>query len=345
MKILVAGLGSIGQRHARNLRSLLGSEVEIIAYRSKGLSEISTNDADFASQDSVEQEYCIRSFRDFAEAVAQGPNAVLICNPTSLHVPLALLAAEAGCHLFIEKPVSHSPDGLDRLASLVQKKGLHVLMGFQFRFHPALRLVKQLIADGAIGPVIHVQAHWGELLLNWHPEEDYRQSYSARADLGGGVLLTMSHPLDYLRWLFGEVAWVSAITAQVSGLDLDVEDLADIHVRFKSGVLGVVHLDYIEQPGSHVLQITGRGGTIRFDNSDGTVRCFRSKQDSWETFPAPNGFERNTMFLNEMRHFIACLNHQEEPLVTLTDGIKNLELVLAAKRAAASGSGVNIEHD
>jgi predicted dehydrogenase len=344
MKILIAGLGSIGQRHVRNLRALLGSGVEIIAYRARGQTHALTDRIIVDPQSNVAREYGIRAYRDFGEALAQDPDAVLICNPTSLHIPLALLAAEAGCHLFIEKPVSHSLDGLTRLATVVREKRLAVLVGFQFRFHPGLRVVKQIIDDGGIGPVIHVQAHWGEALMNWHPGEDYRQSYSARADLGGGVLLTLSHPLDYLRWLFGEVDLVSAITEQVSGLDLDVEDVADIHLKFKSGVLATVHLDYIEQPGSHVLQITGRGGTIRFDNRDGAVHCFRSEHGSWETFPAPDGFQRNTMFVEEMRHFVACLNHQAEPLVTLTDGTKNVELVLAAKRAAACGYAVNIEH-
>jgi predicted dehydrogenase len=345
MKILIAGLGSIGQRHVRNLRGLLGSEVEIIAYRARGLTDALAGSIAVDGQGNVARDYGIRAYRDFGEALGQDPDAVLICNPTSVHIPVALSAAEAGCHLFIEKPVSHSLDGLNRLATIIREKRLQVLVGFQFRFHPGLRLVKQLIDDGGIGPVIHVQAHWGEALMNWHPGEDYRQSYSARADLGGGVLLTLSHPLDYLRWLFGEVDLVSAITERVSGLDIDVEDVADIHLRFESGVLGTVHLDYIEQPGSHVLQITGRDGTIRFDNRDGAVRCFRSEHGGWETFPAPDGFQRNTMFVDEMRHFLACLNRQAAPLVTLTDGIKNVELVLAAKRAAACGQVVKVKHD
>ena len=131
-----------------------------------------------------------------------------------------------------------------------------------------------LLQAQAIGRPLAVHAHWGEYLPNWHPWEDYRQSYSARADLGGGVVVTLSHPLDYLRWLLGDVLSVSAQVGTVGDLGIDVEDLADINLRFASGCFGNVHLNYLQQPPIHRMQIVCTGGTLDWDNADGALRVF-----------------------------------------------------------------------
>ena len=334
MKVLMVGLGGIGQRHVRNLRTLLGYQVEIMAWRTRRLSHVLTDQLTIRPGADLESYYDIQVFSDLDEALVEQPDVVFITNPTALHLPVALAAAQAGCHLFIDKPVSHSLDGLDQLAAVVQEKELQVLVGFQFRFHPSLRTIKQLMDDGAIGAIVYAHAHWGEYLPDWHPWENYRRSYSARADLGGGVILTLCHPFDYLRWLLGEVQTVSAMAGQLSGLELDVEDTADVTLQFKSGAIGTVHLDYVQRPPSHWLQITGQTGTIRWDNADGAVFCYRAGQGEWESIPTPSGFERNTMFLDEMRHFLDCITGRAEPLINLEDGIRALEIALAAKRSA-----------
>jgi predicted dehydrogenase len=321
--ILIAGLGSVGRRHLRNLRTL-GCE-DVILYRT-GHSTLPDDDLAGLPVET-----------DLAAALAHQPRAAIIANPTALHLPVALAAARAGCHLFIEKPVSHSLDGLHSLADVAQEKEARILVGFQYRFHPGLRAIKLLIDGGAIGAIVCAHVHWGEHLPGWHPWEDYRRGYSARADLGGGVILTLCHPFDYLRWLLGEVQAVSAVVGRLSGLELNVEDTADITLQFKSGAIGTVHLDYIQRPPAHWLQITGQTGTIEWDNANGTVRCYQADRGEWETIPVPPGFERNTMFLEEMRHFLECIAKRVEPLITLEDGIRALEIALIAKRSALEG--------
>jgi predicted dehydrogenase len=165
-------------------------------------------------------------------------------------------------------------------------------------------------------------------LPNWHPWEDYRTTYAARPDLGGGVVLTLCHPLDYLRMLLGEaeVAW--SLTSN-RGLGLPVEDTAEIGLRFANGAVGSVHLDYVQRPPGHWLEIVGTEGTVRWDNADGAVKVFRASQNVWEAYPAPVGFERNTMFLDQMRHFIGVVRGEEAPVCSLEDGVAALKLALA----------------
>lgn len=276
--------------------------------------------------------------RDLGEALARWrPEAVVISNPTAFHMEVAISAARAGCHLMIEKPISHSLEGIDHLREALAEGSLRVLVGFQFRYHPGLQTVKRLLNDNAIGRPISARVHWGEYLPDWHPWEDYRLSYSARSELGGGVVLTLCHPLDYLRWFFGEVEAVSAQMGTYGDLDIEVEDTAEITLAFQDRTLASVHLDYNQRPASHWLEIVGTQGTIRWDNADGAVTWWTEMDDRWQVAPAPEDFERNTLFLDEMRNFLGVVSGREDPVCTLEDGICALVIALAAKESAARG--------
>lgn len=330
MKFLIAGFGSIGRRHFRNLLAI--GEGDILFYRTHH----STLPDDELSSFRVET--------DLQAALAHRPDAVIIANPTALHLEVAIPSALAGCHLFVEKPISHSLEGLDRLRAALERGGGKVFVGFQFRFHPDLLKIKRWLANGAIGQPLSVRSHWGEYLPGWHPWEDYRQGYSARADLGGGVILTLCHPFDYLRWLLGEVSKVWAFCEHVSDLQLEVDDAAEIGLRFANGALGSLHLDYIQRPPAHRLEIIGSDGTICWDYFEGAVAIFRTQGQSsstgWEVFPTPEDFQRNDMFRDEMEHFVEVVRGESSPRCSLDDGVSALRLALAAKESQMCGQVV-----
>lgn len=314
MKFLIAGFGSIGRRHLRNLLAL--GQNDIVLYRS-GRSTLPTDEI---GQFPVET--------DLKAALAHRPDAVIVANPTALHMDVAIPAAEAGCHLFLEKPIASDMAKMDNLRGALRRGRGRVLVGFQFRFHPGLRKAAQLLNEGIIGKPISARAHWGEYLPDWHPWEDYRSSYAARADLGGGVVRTLSHPLDYLRWLMGEVTEVKSLSGHISDLELNVEDTAEIGLRFASGALGSVHLNYIQRPPQHTLQIVGTNGTLQWDNADGMLRVYAPQTQTWTYYAVPDGFDRNNMFMDETRHFIQVVEGKADPLCTLEDGIRVVELAL-----------------
>jgi len=316
MRFLIVGLGSIGRRHLRNLLALGQRDILLVRTFRSTLPDDELRD--------------FPTFSSLEEGLAHGPDAVIVSNPTALHIPVALAAARAGVHLFLEKPISHTWDGVEALYRMVKEKGLKVLVGFQFRFHPTLRQVKTWLDAGRIGRPLFLRAHWGEYLPDWHPWEDYRRSYAARADLGGGVVRTLCHPLDYARFLLGEarVAW--AFTAQVSDLELqDVEDLGEIGLVFEHGAVAAVHVDYFQRPPAHRLEVIGTEGTITWDYYTGTARLLRPAAEAEEVH-LPPGWERNDMFLAEMRHFLDVLEGRAEPLCTLEDGMAALRLALDA---------------
>lgn len=326
--ILIAGFGSIGRRHFRNLQQL--GYRNLILYRT-GNSTLPTDEL---------QGYVVE--HSLHEALKYYPVAAIIANPTALHIPTAQAVAEVGGHLLIEKPISHSLAGVDSLQQTVVQRDLHVLTAFQFRFHPALQQIKLWLEEEAIGSIVSIHAHWGEYLPDWHPWEDYRQGYSTRANLGGGVVLTLSHPIDYVRWLAGEVASVYAVLGQRSQLEMDVEDTAHLLLRFQSGAVGHVYLDYIERPPSHDLKIIGHKGTIYWNNADGIAQLSRAGYKVPTRFSPPTDFTRNSLFLAEMTHFLDCIATGAKPACTLQDGCRVLEIILAAKESAVSKQEINV---
>lgn len=329
MKFLIVGLGSIGRRHFRNLLAL--GERDIVLLRSGKATLPDDELAGFP----VEHDLNVALER-------HRPDAVIVSTPTALHLDVAVPAAEAGAAILLEKPVSDRLEGLDALRAAARKNGGRILVGFQFRYHPTLNKARELIASGALGQVLTVHAHWGEYLPQWHPWEDYRQSYAARADLGGGVVRTLTHPLDYLRYLLGEIQDVKAFCGHLSPLALDgVEDVAEIALRFERGPLGGLHLNYVQRPPSHRLEIVGTQGTLRWDNADGVLHFWQAEVPFGEyraeppaypvtTFAPPAGFERNDLFLAQMRHFLDVVRGEAAPRCTLEDGIRALELALIA---------------
>lgn len=314
MRFLMAGFGSIGRRHFRNLLSL--GERDILFLRS-GKSTLSDDE--------------LRGFvveGDIHAALSHNPDAVIVSNPTALHLDMAIPAAEQGCSLLLEKPISHSLDRVDYLRRTVIQGGGAVLVGFQFRYHPGLIKAKQLIDDGVIGKILAVQVHWGEYLPGWHPWEDYRQGYAARHDLGGGVALTLSHPFDYLRWMVGEIAEVQGKAGKVSDLEIDVPDVADAILRFDCGAVGHVHLNFFERPTSHWVEIIGSEGKLAWDQVNGGVRWYPSQSEEWLTYALPESFERNQLFLEEIAHFIDVAHGNAVPRCNLEDGVRALEIAL-----------------
>jgi predicted dehydrogenase len=344
MKILVVGLGGIGQRHVRNLRQLCGDDLAIAAVRSRGLTRVLTDRLEIDPGAELTSTYGVREEPDLERALADAPDAVLVCNPTSLHMSVALAAARAGRHLFVEKPLSDKWDGVDELLDQVSRRRLVGAVGYQMRFHPCLGRLRELLAARTVGRVIAVHALVGEFMPAWHTYEDYRELYASRRDLGGGVILTQIHELDYLTGLFGTPRRVFALGGHLSGLDVDVEDTASLLMEcvVDSGVVPVhVHQDYVMRPPARTCDVIGEDGRIVVDFRGATVRVEDSGGQLVEN-TSFDAFNRNDMFLEEMSDFLACVRGGSTPAVSLADGAVSLRVALAARASLETGSVVNL---
>ena len=327
-RFLVVGCGSIGKRHIANLRQL-------------GIEDIVATDTREDRRREVEERFGVRTFSDLAGALDKDVQVALICTPTRLHIEHALMAARAGCHLFIEKPIADTLEGVDELLDEVQRRALVTLVGCNFRFHPGLRHVKALLDEGAIGKVVSARAQFGQYLPDWHPWEDYRHGYSAQRALGGGVVLDRIHEIDYVRWLLGEVTDVYAMTGHLSDLEIDTEDTLEMVLRFASGAFGSIHLDYVRRTYDCSLDIVGDTGTIQWSYQDHTVRWYLADEGKWHSLQWP-GYDGNEMYLAETRHFLSALRGEETSDLDVADGSRVLAIALAAKQAAVEHRAVAV---
>jgi predicted dehydrogenase len=345
MKILMAGLGSIGQRHVRNLRTLLGDSAEILAYRVRRLSHVVTPQLQADRARDVEREYNIRVFDTLDSALAESPDIAFVTNPSSLHIPVALACAQAGCDLFLEKPVSNSMEGIADLLDEVDRRSLVAMVGYQLRFHPALRALTEIVQSGVLGHLLAVRATVGEYLPGWHPYEDYRQMYASRASLGGGVILSQIHEFDYLYSLFGPPRRLYSLGGHHSSLEIDVEDVASTLMECEAdGRTLPVHLqqDYLQRPASRDCEVIGDSGKAAMDLAG--LEITRYGRDGmlaearlWQ------GFDRNQLFLDQTRHFLDCVESRRKPVVDLADGVWSLRIALAAKESIARRRAVELE--
>ena len=317
MKILICGMGSIGVRHFTNLKKL---GINDIVFYSSGKSTYPQIEEIMDGS---------KVFNSFSVALAQKPDVCVITNPTSLHVETAIEAAKQGCHLYIEKPLSHTLANLSELDELIKKNNLISFVTYQFRFHPHIMLLRNLLNQNeSYGEAIWARAEWSEYLPDWHPWEDYTQGYSARKDLGGGVVRTQIHPLNYLAFILGEIEDVT-VQSQSSGyLGINVEDLADIQVRFKRNITANIHIDYLQKPRVHTLTVLTNKGRFSWDCHANEL-YFIDHAAKKIDFPNEN-FERNDMFLSMLEHFIDCVKTGRQSAFTVEDATKELSKLLRA---------------
>lgn len=317
-KILIVGYGSVGKRHVNNLVSIPNIEI-IVCTKQKNLK--------FSNKK-------IKTYNLLNESLKEKPDIGFVTNETSKHISVAIDLAKQRLDLFLEKPISNSMINVKVLTKTVKKNNLITQMGCNFRFHPCLIKIKKIIDNGTIGRIIVARVESGSYLPDWHPYEDYRYSYAAREDLGGGIVLTCIHEIDYLYWFFGDVKEVFSITEKFSDLEVTSDDMSSNIIRFKNNIIAEVHLDYFQRPDFKSCKIKGTKGTIYWDSNHNEVKIYLTKENRWKTVMKLKNFERNQMFIDEIKHFLKCVETRKTTINDVRQGTRTLEISLAIKKSS-----------
>jgi len=262
------------------------------------------------------------------------PDAAIIASPASLHLEAALPLANAGVHLLIEKPLSSTSDNVDQLVALCREKKLVLMVGYNLRFMPSLQKARAMVREGAIGRVISVRAEVGQYLPQWRPHADYRKGVTAQSALGGGVLLELSHDIDYILWTLGLPGSVTAFGGHYSDLEIDVEDVAEILVDYpERRCLVSIHLDMVQQSAIRRCRFVGSEGILIWDCIADQIEYFRADRGEWLVIDDVRLEDRNFMYIEQLRHFLDCIETGSVPLCSGEDGLQCLEVVDAARRS------------
>ena len=172
------------------------------------------------------------------------------------------------------------------------------------RFYWAISKIRHFLTDNTAGRVISARIEFGQYLPDWHPWEDYSKGYSAKKNLGGGIIFDAIHEIDYARWFFGSVAKVVSMYDKLSNLKIETEDTADILLRFTKGPLVNIHLDYLQRVYSKSCKIVGEKGTIEWRFDDHLVRVYSAFSNKWKEYKEPKGYDLNQMYVDEMKYFL-----------------------------------------
>ncbi|MEP7051218.1 MAG: Gfo/Idh/MocA family oxidoreductase [Pseudomonadota bacterium] len=345
-RCLFVGLGGVGQRHLRNLRTLLGDAVEVCAYRVRRERQTLDDTLHVVPGVDLEEQYGVSVCSDLAQAFETRPDVVLITNPSSLHVPIALQAARSGCHLFIEKPLSHSMAEVSELVDLCEAQRLTTCVAYQLRYHPGFLRMRELLAAGVVGRVLSVRAEVGEYLPGFHPYEDYRRMYAAKSELGGGVTLSQIHELDYLCALFGAPRRVFSMGGHVSSLEVDVDDLSLSLLEFAhsdgSPLFVELHQDFVQRPAQRSVTVIGERGKLSWSLS---ARFFEHCDEFGKVVERLDlsGVARNQPFLDELANFFACVIRGEPCTPSVREGALSLQVAVALLESQAQGIQKKIE--
>ncbi|MFY9948080.1 MAG: Gfo/Idh/MocA family oxidoreductase [Candidatus Sulfotelmatobacter sp.] len=326
--VLVIGAGSIGRRHMANLRHL-------------GIQKLAATDPDAARLQPVIDELGVSGFADFDEALQIfQPNVVFICTPPAFHIEQALCALRSGADIFVEKPLSHRLDGVAQLGAEAERLGRVAQVGYNLRFNPGLQTLKRLVEEEVAGRILWARAEVAQYLPDWRPWQDYRQSYTACRELGGGIILDASHEIDYMLWLLGPPRELTCMAGQVSRLEVNVEDCASLLIRLRSGAQADIHMDFVQRTPSRSCVLAGDQARLEWEHAKNQVRIIRpsgaSESINYE-------FESNQMYVAEVQKFFSRVHERETANRSLAESELTLKVALAALTSAAERKWVTFE--
>lgn len=319
-RVLVVGLGSIGQRHARLLSGR--EDVELLLCDAVEEHRTQTKQAlagPFAAE-----------YSDYGAALRDRPAIVFLCTPNHLHVPMGLQAIENGVDVFVEKPVSDSLDEARRLVDAAQAAGRFLQVGYMLRLDDGLRKMKAVVDGGGVGTLVGGRAMVGTyvtLLNAKSPDRDQRPN---------SLVVDYTHELDFIRWFFGDVADVTAMSARLGDLEMKPPpNIFQAILKMHSGALVQVHMDYVQFPQRRIFEIYGDRGTLSYDFMTGEIQHFRfQREHRWEDISVPPITERfDDLFHAQHEAILTAQQSGSAPLVSGEDGLKALEI---AARAIAS---------
>jgi predicted dehydrogenase len=325
--VLVIGSGSAGQRHLRVLKNIRPELVVKLESARRNLEKIQYR-SDLGT-----------SAEEFK------PDLVVIASPSTFHLESARHYIDS--NIFIEKPLSANLNGVANFKDLVNKHGTSVTVGYNLRFSKSLLFFKDCVSSKMVGEIFSIRVETGQYLPNWRPGTRYENGVSANGFLGGGVILELSHEIDYLLWIFGSCEWVTASVQKLSKLNLDVEDSAFIILgileRFSNRrIVANLVLDFIRQDRTRTCIAVGEFGSLRWDGITQSVSIFRSSGNDWETIYQGNQNPDDTYAL-ELESFIDSVERDKSPQVSLEEAIEVIKVADAIKSSSLEGKKISLE--
>lgn len=317
--ILIVGVGSIGERHLRCFMRTQRAVPAICETRSELRSRIANR-------------YGVQSvYGDYSAALSSDPDAVVICTPSNLHVPLAVQAVRSGTHVLIEKPLSTSLDGVEELIRLVEAQGTIAAVAYIHRSNPILQAMRSALVSGRFGEPLHVVVSSGQHFPSFRPA--YRDIYYANRSCGGGAIQdALTHLINAIEWLVGPASKVAADASHQSLDGVEVEDTVNLIARH-GRVLASYSLNQYQAPNETTITVACENGTVRYQAHRFRWSWQTDSVDHWhhEQFEP---LERDDVATLQAAYFLDAIDGRRLPTCSLAEGVHTLRVNLAVLQAA-----------
>lgn len=314
MKFHVIGCGSIGQRHIKNLLFL---KQNVTIYDKNTL---------LVKKTAKKFDVII------GEKINEYADCVLICTPPSSHLSIAKIAIKKNIHVFIEKPLSNSVENISQFLTLSNSSKSKIFVGYVFRFDKGLQKIQKILSSNKIGKVISFDAYEGYYLPMWRPWQNHKKSYTGSKKLGGGIILDGSHELNYLQWLGGGIKEIFSYYTKIPSLKVNTEGLAEVLLKFNSGAIGRIHLDFINPKYSRRCEIIGDKGSVRWDFSTKTIEIQKSGNEHFSKISYADN--NNEMYVDELKYIISCISGKtKNKLISVNNAKSTLLISIAIKKS------------
>lgn len=321
MRFLLAGGGSIGKRHIKNLQQLGERDIWVLKRM---------------QDNAFEKEFNVNVVTSFEEASNLGFDAIFVCTPTSLHNEGLQFGIENRLHIFMEKPLIHKEDELEKAITLMKNYNKVFFIGFMLRYHPLVQKIKSIITSGVVGSTFSGRFEFGSYLPYWHPGEDYRISYAARKELGGGVINTITHELDLIQYIFGYPQSLFCEARNLDRLHIDVEETADAIFNYPDKTV-TLHLDYLQKDYDRKIVILGDEGKIVWNWHENSMKVHLHKSGT-EVFEIDSSFEVNQLYVDEIKDFLQLVESEKKKHeLDFNHAYKNTQLMLKMHESALTG--------
>lgn len=331
MKILFYGVGSIGQRHIKNLRDLYGDECSIISFRSNAYG----NEVDhFLSSNNV------KVYFNENEAYAKNPDIVFVTNPTFLHYRTIKQAINHNCHVFVEKPICLNLNEIIDLDKSNQEKNLVVFIGYCLRYNKLIKSLKNKIEENVLGKLYTIDINFSSYLPKLHPWRDYKNIYRNKKENGGDVIYEFSHELDYMFWIFGKPLKINAKFGQLGNFESDVDDFFSGLVEMESSAILQITLSYLSIKPKRYCRIVGEKGVAEIDLIKNSLKIFNLSGNQTFLYK-PNNFETNKMYIDEVKDYIDCVKNNLPSPINLDQSKDIIKFIDLAKKASKEDKAVS----
>ena len=309
LKILFFGLGSIGNKHARIIKEKYNHK--LFAFRTK--------------KGQVDNNFKIKEFFKIESAFETKPDVAFITNPTYLHIQTAHECIKRNTHLFIEKPISHSIENIDKIDKEIKKRHLITYVAYNLRFHPVLEKIKEITKNKK---PIYFKSICKSYLPSWRDGQDYTRSYSAKKELGGGVLLDLSHEIDYITWIFGDIIKIDGYCDKISNLKINCEDIFEGEITSKTGVKGNIHLDYFTKKTKRTIEIQYDNETIEGDLLNNTIKIIKNNKEKISKL----NYENDITYEKQIEYFFKQYHNKNEKMMNnYSEALKTFKKIMKFK--------------